>query len=265
MPLGDPTLTAEVHESGRFVVLNLTCTGMNRYTIYRITPVGIVSVRGLLSVTTTQSSIEGGDYEAPQNRQLKYFARVFDGNNNSKSTSTVIPAGQVDYGGDYVFDLRFPLSGMQVTVGEIMEYNYGARRESVVVVGRRDPVVVTRSRSTPSGTMKLYTFNDTERRSLAKIVGTGNVVAFSPYDQRYGYDDIVYLALGDVTETRVSRLGRIAIRQWDIAFDTVSAPPGDFVPPSDIIWSDVSTTFDYWDAVTNAAYTWESLRQPEEA
>jgi hypothetical protein len=258
MALGTITLTADLDSSGRWVLLTLTCTGATGATIYRVTADGTQAVRGAFEETIS-GALNAADYEAPQNQTLTYFARVTDGTSTQESTLVTV-AGVVDRGGDCIFGLTNPLGIVAVNVVGVPELRSQGRQDVVQVIGRADPVVVSDVRLYPSGTLTVATLTDDERQDVTALLADGQVIAFSPRYADYGFSDIWYLAVSNVTEKRVSALGNRPERFIEMEFQRVAPPPADFVGPAFQLWQDVLDAGTSWNTVFTSGATWLSFQ-----
>ena len=258
MALGTVTFTAAFDGSNRWVVLTVACTGMTSASIYRITPDGTRAVRGALDKAGA-GALNAADYEAPQNQALSYVAVVTDGS-TAKTSAIVTVTGTLDRGADVLFGLTNPLATVPVHVLGIPDLTTNVMQESVRVVGRPDPVVVSDVRSYPTGTLMLATISDAERLAVNSLLASGLVLAFSPRYPSYGFDDVWYLSIGAVTEKRSSEDVTAPEREWDLAFQRISPPPADFIGPAFATWNDVYVAGDTWAATLAAATTWLELQ-----
>lgn len=258
MALGAITFTATLDASGRWVLLQLTCTGATEATIYRVTPDGRQAVRGAFEETIS-GALNAADYEAPQNTTLTYFARVSDGTSTQESTLVTV-AGMVDRGADCIFGLTNPLGIVPVNVVGIPELRSQGRQDVVQVIGRADPVVVSDIRAYPSGTLTIATLTDDERQDVNALLADGQVIAFSPRYTTYGFSDIWYLSVGNVTEKRISPLGYLPERFIELEVQRVAPPPADFVGPAFQLWQDAKDAGTSWNTALTTGQTWLSFQ-----
>jgi hypothetical protein len=220
MALGIPTLTAEVADN--VVTLTLTCTGAISATFHRDLDDGRPVLRNGLNVAGT-GTVEMLDYDAAQNRDLDYYATVTDGTLTKSATCTA--TGQVDWGGDVLFALDNPDAPIPVLVVSVPELRYSGRQESISVINRADPIVVTDVRQYPSGTLTIATLDADERAPILNLLASGAVIGFSPRKPEYGFTEVWYLSVADVNERRVSPIASRPERLWDIPFQRVTPPP----------------------------------------
>lgn len=254
MALGEIEFSATLNPTGKWVTLQLTCTGMTKATIYRVTPDGTQAVRGAFNKTVA-GALAAADYEAPQNTTLTYFARISDGVSTQESQPLTVD-GQVSRGGDVIFGLTNPLATLPVTVEKVNDLLSESAQEVVKVVGRKDPIVVSDVRQYQSGSLSVFTLTPTDRQALLSVLESGAVIAFSPQYPDYGFSDVWYLAVSRVTETRVSPIGSAPERRFTLEFQRVAAPPADFVGPAFRTWQDVVDDDTTWQQLYTSNTTW---------
>jgi hypothetical protein len=224
MSLGAASLDAVVDVIDPTVLVTATCSGMTHATFWRRTPEGDVYLRGGISVTGSGSA-SIVDYDAPQGIPVTYYAQVTDGV-STKSAGPTTTVDMVDRGGDVVYALDSPLFPIPVTVVSIPELQTQVKQDVVQVIGRADPVVVSDVRQYPSGTLTLATLDAAGRRELNALLADGEIIAFCPARADYGIDDTWFLSVGPVVERRLSPLGVIAERHFEMQVQRVAAPPG---------------------------------------
>lgn len=235
--LGAVALSAQVEASRRWVTLTVEAEGMSSVSVFRVTPDGTQAVRGAIEKEVASTYAVVADYEAPQNAPLSYFARASDGV-VTRDSPVVSPAGSVDRGGDVLFSLSNPLAWLRVQVVAFPEVKTRARRAMVDVVGRADPVAVSDVRMLAAGVMTVATLTEAERQAMNALLAPGAVVAFSPARPTYGFADVWYLSVGDVTEKRVVRAAEEPSRLWSLDVQRVAPPPADFVGPAFRTWGE---------------------------
>lgn len=258
MALGTITFTAALDPSSRWVVLQLSCTGATEATIFRVTDDGTQAVRGAFEKVIS-GALNAADYEAPQNAQLTYFARVSDGVMTQES-ALVNVTGAVDRQNDCIFGLTNPLAVVPVNVVGVPELRSAGRQEIVQVIGRADPVVVSDIRQYPAGVLTVATLTDDERQDVQALLASGQVVAFSPRYSDYGFSDIWYLSVANVTEKRVSKMGNRPERLIEMEFQRVAPPPADFIGPAFRLWQDALDAGTLWNDVYTSGQTWLSYQ-----
>lgn len=258
MALGAITFTAVLDGTGRWVLLTMTCTGATTATIYRVTPDGTQAVRGAFNETIS-GALNAADYEAPQNTELVYFVRVSDGVSTRESAPVTV-SGLVNRGADCIFGLTNPLAIVPVNVIGVPELRSAGRQDVVQVIGRPDPVVVSDVRVFPTGTLTLATLTEGERQDVSALLATGSLVAFSPNLPTFGFTDVWYLAVLNVNEKRVSRLGNQPERFFEMEFQRVAPPPADFIGPAFVTWQTYNDAGTAWTVPYAAGTTWLSFQ-----
>jgi len=241
----NPTLTATLDPAG-FVELVVTCENALQCTITRSTPTGSRGVRGAFNANIETGVLIVGDYEIPQAETYTYTATVTDGTTTVSTGSETI-AG-LDRGGDYIAAVGAPFSGTNITVESLTEEELRSQQDIVNVLGRSDPVVVTYGRTWMRAELVLLSLTEAERNALENIFEGGRLILFSPRIG-VGYDDLLFLAAGDVTVQRVSRIAHEPARRWTISVQKVVAPPPTFSIPIGSSWQqrkDANSTWSYW-------------------
>ena len=197
MALGEIEFSASLNPTGKWVNLQVTCPGMTKATIYRVTADGTQAVRGAFNKSVT-GALAAADYEAPQNTPLTYFARISDGISTQESQPLTIE-GEVDRGGDVIFGLTNPLASVPVTVEKVSDLMSESAQEVIKIVGRRDPIVVTDVRQFQTGSLSVFTLSAADREALLSVLESGAIIAFSPQYPNFGFSDVWYLAVSRVT------------------------------------------------------------------
>jgi hypothetical protein len=195
-------------------------------TLYRISQQGRTEVRGVVDFTTTNQQTIFADYELPQLTNITYQAV------SATEASAPVAAGQFDFGGDVIFDLGKPWAGLVVLVESFPQQDYDIARDVANVWDRPDPVVVSGERQLPSGTLNLLTLSVGDLGALKDTLFTGNVVAFSPHDPRYGVDSPSYYSVGKVSEVRTSTFALEESRRWALDVQQVEPPRSSYMYPS---------------------------------
>jgi hypothetical protein len=118
----------------------------------------------------------------------------------------------------------------------------------VNVLGRPDPVVVSFGRTWFNGTLNLISLTDAERIALQTIFASGRLVMFAPRIG-VGYDEVLFLAAGDIDLERVSRNAYEPARRWIVQVQRVAPPPPTAVMPVGTTWQErlnEGDTWSYW-------------------
>lgn len=245
MALGTPTLTATTNPAG-YVELVVLCDEALTVTIQRVTATGSVTVRGAKDADISSGVFYVSDYEIPQATSYTYVASVSDGTSTA-STPQVTTDG-IDRGGDYIAAVAAPFSGTLINVESLTQENLESQSDRVVVLGRPDPVVVTFGRTWMNANLVLISLTDAERQSLQTIFSSGRLVMFSPRIG-VGYDEVLFLAPGDISVERVSKIAYEPARRWQVQVQRVSPPPPTAAMPVGSTWQervDEGGTWSYW-------------------
>lgn len=187
-------------------------------------------VRGAFGVVITRPEQLFIDYEVPQDYEITYWVTTTVGTSTLESRRKTV--GPYNFGGDVIFDLSDPKRGMVINVESFPQLQRGISRDVQKVWGRPDPVVITGVREFPQGTLNLLTLNLTQRENLLAIIQNGSTIAFSPHKRQYGLPGLMYLAVGNVTETRVTGLALETTRRWAFEVQEISAPSAAYRYPA---------------------------------
>jgi len=233
--MATPVLAATPMGSRRSVVLLLTNDIGSKINLYRVVAGGRTLVRGAENLTAVSGQTIFVDYELPQNTPISYVATTTV--TTVVSTSNTVVVGSVDFGGDVIFDLGTPWSGMQVYVESFASAQYAISQETLSVWDRPDPVVVSGVRQLPAGKLVLITLTLAARASLLDIIRSGNVVGFLQWQPSYGLDPVTYFSVGSVNEVRVSKFATEPTRRWELDVQQVSMPPAaKMYPTGTVTW-----------------------------
>lgn len=225
--MNKPTIYPFASKTRFAVVLVVAAEVGSKVTVYRQYGDGPVeTVRGAVDVTVTRPEQLFIDYELPQGYVVTYWVVATEGSESEKSATATI--GPFNFGRDMIFDLGDPKRSMLIWVENFNQYKYGISRDVQRVWGRPDPVVVSGVREMPAGTLNLLTLNLDERANLLSIIGNGSTVGFSPQKPIYGLPGVMYLAVGEVNESRVTDLARETTRRWALEVQQVAPPPAQY-------------------------------------
>ena len=248
MALGTLTLTVNPREHDVEIIVD--CTGMTTVTVQR----GNTPVRLMDHVPPTSPDLfYGVDPEVP-NGTIGYSAEVSDGT----TTKSALVFVEMDHGGDWLMPLGLERDGILVNVESLRQHQYAVDREVVTVLGRPDPVAVTFGRHWFSGSLVLLTLSDEERLQLEANLFQSRVFVFAPRENA-GYEEVLYLSVGDVTAERTSALAFEDSRRWTLEVQSVASPPANYaVEPVGNSWQDIEDSGFTW-AQRRISDTWRSL------
>jgi hypothetical protein len=125
------------------------------------------------------------------------------------------------------------------------------------IIGRSTPVVTTAKLAARRGTLALFTTTQNETDALWSMVDSGNLMLFRT-TRTYGIGSM-YFACESITEERVTRLGAIPKRRFEIEFIETDPPVGPAIAYSWNNWTRVVNNAATWQVVLNQRATWELL------
>lgn len=241
-----------------YVELSVVHTDLEEVTISRVTGDGTQIVRGMDAQSPiADDTFYGADYEFPQSDSLTYIAVVYDG--TITTTLGPVTIEGLDRGGDFLWPVGRPNESMQINLEIAPDLEHEITQAVSKVIDRPDPVVVSHARHWWSGKIRFVTETDDERRRFFNIIGSGRPVVFSPRPN-FGFDEIQYLAVGNVTEVRtVPRYGGETSRIWDAQCVRVAMPPAHFYIAVGNTWQDVLDLGESWLDKIVGNVTWGQL------
>jgi len=129
------------------------------------------------------------------------------------------------------------------------------------VIGRATPVAITDVRATAAGTLITTTWTANEAQTIRNVTGDGAVLLLqTPAKADLGN---LYIAVGDVSEQRISSPYMYNERRFTIPFTVVDRPFGLAVVAEGYRWVDVFTAYGNWQVFYDAGHTWyQVLNQP---
>lgn len=159
------------------------------------------------------------DYEAPFGSPVT-FSTV-------ESPGIVSAAVAVNSTRVWLIHVGVPELSTPVTVASLGPRTYAARRGVFYPMGRATPVVQTDgSRKSAEWTLSVYTATLEERAAIEDLCSDAGVLLLNvPADKGWGVN-AEYVAVGDLTENRVSRFAGEPSRTWELPLTVVDAPAG---------------------------------------
>lgn len=148
-----------------------------------------------------------------------------------------------------------PQRSQWFTLLEISPIAYGSRQQLLTVINRPDVIAVSQKRAWPSGTLKVKTDTLAERQIALQIFETGRILFLRNPDPRYP-ETSWYIAVADVTETRILPDQRLAPRSWEIPFVRVERPSGLIDSASGVTWQDIKDKGLTWNDVRTTYPNW---------
>jgi hypothetical protein len=192
----------------------------------------IVRTRG----TSTGQSFAWPDTEAPFNRPLVYRAVAGANAEFSAEVPTVLPVQD-----DAIRNVLRPGTWTTVVVEQAGEWLRQQPQGVFWPLGRVNPVVVWERRRGRTGTIGVATLTALQREDLLAVLDPGSPLVLL---DRYG--GRAYVAAGDVTEARVSRLGWFQERRWSVDLIEIDRP--DESAASSFAWS--------WGGLRDSGQSW---------
>ncbi|WP_275462059.1 hypothetical protein [Streptomyces noursei] len=233
--------------------------------LYRVTPDGrqtlVRGPSGLLDhAPITSDTMRLDDYEAPLGIPVRYRVLVYDSTgalaNIREPDPVTLAAGDPDLA--WVKDPGRPQRNLQVVVRAAPEWTRQVDQSAHRVKGRPLPVVISDVRDGLAGDLAVWTRSDDERAALHLILGSGSTLLLQTAPGN-GLDDM-YVAVGDVTESRAATNAQDEWRAWMLPLTQVDRPTAVGVDgTSGRTWQDVLAEFATWQAVLDAYGTWEDV------
>lgn len=122
-------------------------------------------------------------------------------------------------------DPLLPRFSLWVGLSSIDPLSYPARSDLKDIVYTDFPVALSSTRSTARTTMRFYTRTLGERETLLALLQTGRVIYLRNSNPAYPETNW-YLAVGDLTETRVAADHAVPARRWSLEVARVDKPAG---------------------------------------
>lgn len=217
-------LTATLDQVNARVELLVNMPGMANVTITRTHPSGQVwTVRGINQAPTAGDVFLGYDYELPIGRDCVYVAEAWDADGNDLGASL----GQdIVWNTDqeYLKDPAMPARNLPVRISAMTEGDFTAPLTVLPVIGRPAPITLGDVRQAQTGDLGLLTLTLDEALRLHQLTASGNVLLL----QATPGSEVgnMYIALSQVTETRVSPLRDEPARQWTLSYQETDPPIG---------------------------------------
>lgn len=166
-------------------------------------------VRGGQSApTSTSSDLVLIDNEAPFNKDVRYvFIKTYTDGTSSETVSNLVElTTELPW-------ISHPITGVGVslTIAEWTDLAYSARQTIVAVAGRARPIAISDRRLAPSSELSMLTKTRADLLALRNLLSLGDVLLVRPVCDAVEGD---YLAIGDVTESRVKPTGDGAGGDW---------------------------------------------------
>ena len=165
-------------------------------------------VRGAQNIAASAADMVFTDNEAPFGKQVTYVfvKRYVDGTTGETISDPVELTTALPW-------ISHPITGVGVsaTITDWSELDYAARQTIVAVAGRARPIALSDRRLAPSSEITMLTKTRSDLLALRGLLALGDVLLVRPVCDAVEGD---YLAIGDVTETRVKPNGEGAGMDW---------------------------------------------------
>ncbi|MCQ6554790.1 hypothetical protein NPS70_16515 [Streptomyces sp. C10-9-1] len=241
----------------RIAVQGLTQNANTTWGIWRLDAGGqMTSVRGYSGdldaepITGDLAVVE--DYEAPLGVPVRYYVKAWTSPESYTATSSLPVTLMEPPSTDVVLtDPGQPARQTTATVQQVPDWTRVARQGVAQVRGRTLPVVISDVRGGRTGTLTLVTETTERRDAMWWLLDTGSTILVQ-WPAAWGERD-VYVQVGDVTESRIVRLGDVGDRTWAVPLTEVDRPIGGISGSSSRTWEDVSTEDADWAGVLRYA------------
>ena len=246
------------------VKIDVTDTGtpaINSVTVTRVDPAGNTSVvrtptGGPLQLVTSGSTRVGTvyDYEVPYGVPVTY--------STSERPAVVTPQRTVPETRVWLVHPGVPDRSVPVIVAGLSERVRTVTRGVHRPMDRKNPIVITDGRRhSAEQTITVRTVSDSGRAAMDALLDDATVLLLNiPATKQWGMD-ACYIAVGDVTESRLVPWGQQPMRHWLLPFVVVDAPAGG--SQSQWTWADVMATYSTWAQLIAANPTWADLQTPK--
>lgn len=213
----------------------------------------IVAVRGASPAQLVAGKWIGNDFEAPFDAPFYYRATSPDrvGTIIESQLYTLASRGET-----WLKHPGRPFLNTAITVSQGPDIAHAVERGVFTVLGRSRPIVLTQRRSAMTGELVVYTDDEAENAALLALLEDGSPL-FLATPAGYGIGN-VYISVGEISEKRISQLGREPSRFWTLPFVIVDAPSGAALAVGNS-WSDVLGTYASWSQLLADEGTWTGV------
>jgi len=161
----------------------------------------------------------GDDYEAPQDVEVQYIARVFDAAGNASKMSAPV-AVTLPYRFTWLRDVGRPSLSIRTQVQSLPELSRKAETGVHYVLGRRTPITIADVRRAAEFELTTVTFTPTEAAAARALTDSTATFLLQGHPDEGGN---LYFLAAEVTESRVTRLAGEPARMW--TFSGVQTEP----------------------------------------
>jgi hypothetical protein len=135
----------------------------------------------------------------------------------------------------------------------------GANAATFNVNNQANPIVVSKTRSSPTSTLTLVSRTFPDRDRLVALLASGSPLLFQVPDE-YGIADR-FMSVGTTAISQLMPDTRFPIRVASLPHAVVSAPGGPMQGTVGARWSDMCNRYASWGAVNAAGLTWTQVLQ----
>jgi hypothetical protein len=258
-----PTLTVTPDSANGRIRIDLTeVDAADHYRMIRSTngttwtPVRTMNDGRITSVGATTVIF---DYEAAPGTTLYYAARagLVDNAGNEIAGPWSTASGPHEWGTTdwWIKVPHRPLLSMRVTVTSQPSLGRQRPQEVLSVRGRRDPVVVSDVRASPTGTVAFLSSTEGERRAFDRILDHDGVLLFqAPPSHQWGNR---YVEIANAARTRPADTAFVTERIEEWEFVEVAYPSGD-VERFGATWDELAAAFT-WNELAAAFTDWNDV------
>lgn len=215
--------------------------------VYRVIGSTQTLVRGpdgwLDGVTLTSDQLVIEDYEAPVEVVLTYRIEFYTtgGASDGYRETSGVWLTLSDESDCWIKDPLQPERNVLLRASVAPDWSRPIEQTEYRVRGRRNSVILYDVRGGLTGTVQVWTMDDTERAALHFALDSGAPLLFQ-FWPGVGLED-AYYAVGDATEARFSPVGSEGRRRWSLTLTQVDAPIGGVSGTAGWTVQDVSNTY----------------------
>ncbi|KYK14289.1 MULTISPECIES: hypothetical protein [Streptomyces] len=225
-----PLTAVQADQGGGYILLTLRELMVDDLvSVYRITADGRRElVRGPLGLidqqTITSDAMVIEDHEAPFGVPIWYAVELYSapGVIHSTRSSDTVTLTLDDINEAWLKDPGNPQRSTRVLVQRAPDWQRPVEQAAFVVRGRRNKVVLSGRRQGLEGDLAIWTRSDAEREALHLLLDSGNVLLWQTAPGT-GVDDM-YVAVAQITETRVGKLAQDQWRAWTLPLTEQDKP-----------------------------------------
>ncbi|WP_442803666.1 hypothetical protein OG411_30085 [Streptomyces pseudogriseolus] len=260
LPLTDVTANSD----GGYATLTLRELPVDgEVTVYRVAQDGTRTlVRGTGGLIDrqilTSDLLVVEDHEAPMGVPVYYWVEVYDvgGSRSTRSSSTITLT--LDVNEAWLKDPGNPQRNLRVLVEKAPDWQRPIEQSGHVVRGRRNKVVLSGRRQGLEGELAVWTRSDDERRALHLLLDSGRTLLWQAMPGM-GVTDM-YVSVGQISETRVSRLAQEVWRAWSLPMTEQDMPVTVGVSgAAGRTWQDIAVEFATWNDLMKVYASWEAV------